>query len=42
LLGFVAERTNTASCRLDAADLKAPLVAEFLEGDRPLPDGGAG
>ena len=31
LLGFAAERTGTPPCRLDIADLDAPMIAAFLD-----------
>jgi integrase/recombinase XerD len=31
LLGFAAERTRISPCRLDIADLDAPLIAAFLD-----------
>jgi site-specific recombinase XerD len=31
LLGFAAERTGTLPCRLDVADLDAPVIAAFLD-----------
>ena len=31
LIGFAAERTGTLPCRLDVADLDAPMIAAFLD-----------
>ena len=31
LLGFAAQRTGTSPCRLDVADLDAPVVSAFLD-----------
>ena len=31
LLGFAAQRTRTAPCRLDIADLDAPMISAFLD-----------
>ena len=31
LLGFAAQRTRTPPCRLDIADLDAPMISAFLD-----------
>ncbi len=31
LLGFAAQRTGTSPCRLDVADLDAPVISAFLD-----------